>query len=42
MERSSATECWVGLVFNSPEVARYGTSEQWMKKQFSRPISWRT
>ena len=27
MLRSAATECWVGLVFSSPDGARYGTSE---------------
>ena len=27
--RSSVTECWVGLVFCSPEGARYGTRVRW-------------
>lgn len=27
MLRSCATECWVGLVFSSPDGARYGTSD---------------
>ena len=27
--RSAATECWVGLVFSSPEGPIYGTSEMW-------------
>ena len=27
MLRRAATECWVGLVFNSPDGARYGISE---------------
>ena len=42
MLRSAATECWVGLVFSSPEGARNGTSDTCRKKQFSRPTSWRT
>ena len=42
MERSAATECWVGLVFSSPDGPMYGTSETWRKKQLSRPTSWRT
>ena len=42
MLRSAATECWVGLVFSSPDGAMKGTSEQCRKKQFSRPTSWRT
>ena len=42
MLRSAATECCVGLVFSSPDGARYGTSETCRKKQLSRPTSWRT
>ena len=42
MLRRAATECWVGLVFSSPDGARYGTSETCRKKQLSRPTSWRT
>ena len=41
MDRSAATECCVGLVFSSPHGPMYGSSETWMKKQRSRPISWR-
>ena len=32
MLRSAATECWVGLVFSSPDGARYGTSDTCRKK----------
>ena len=42
MLRSAATECWVGLVFSSPDGARYGTSDTCRKKTLSRPTSWRT
>ena len=42
MLRSAATECWVGLVFSSPDGARNGSSETCRKKQLSRPTSWRT
>ena len=31
ISRSLATDCWVGLVFNSPAAARNGTSVTWMK-----------
>ena len=37
--RSSLTECWVGLVFCSPEQAMYGTSVTWTNNLFSRPTS---
>ena len=30
IERSSLTECWVGLVFSSPAVGMYGISVRWM------------
>ena len=39
MDRSAATECWVGLVFSSPLGPMYGSSETCRKKQRSRPIS---
>ena len=42
IERSAATECWVGLVLSSPDGPMYGTSETCRKKTWSRPISWRT
>ena len=42
MLRSAATECWVGLVFSSPDGPMYGTSETCRKKTLSRPTSWRT
>ena len=32
IERSAATECWVGLVFSSPDGPMYGTSETCRKK----------
>ena len=41
MERSVATECWVGLVFCSPEAPMNGTSETCTKKTFWRPSSCR-
>ncbi len=41
MERSSLTECWVGLVLISPEVLMYGTRVRCMKSAFSRPTSTR-
>ena len=40
--RRAATECWVGLVFSSPDGPRYGTSDTCRKKTFSRPTSRRT
>ena len=36
IERSSLTECWVGLVFSSPAPAMYGTSVRWMKTRAGR------
>ena len=42
MLRSAATECCVGLVFSSPDGARYGTSETCTKNTLSRPTSCRT
>ena len=42
MERRAATECWVGLVFCSPDAPMYGTSETWTKNTLVRPSSWRT
>src|SRR3954447_25205589 len=42
MERSDCTECCVGLLFCSPDGARYGTSDTCRKKTLSRPTSWRT
>ena len=42
IERSAATECWVGLVFSSPDGPMNGTSETCRKKQLSRPMSCRT
>ena len=42
MLRSAATECWVGLVFSSPDGARYGISETCRKNTLSRPRSCRT
>ena len=42
IERSAATECWVGLVFSSPEGPMNGTSETCRKNTLSRPTSWRT
>ncbi len=39
IERSAATECWVGFVFCSPDAPRYGTRETCTKKQLERPIS---
>ncbi|CAB4999431.1 unannotated protein [freshwater metagenome] len=42
MLRSAATECCVGLVFNSPLGPMYGSSETWRKNTLSRPRSWRT
>src|SRR3989304_2818346 len=39
MERSSATECCVGLVFNSPVAPMYGSQVTWIKRVFSRPRS---
>lgn len=42
MLRSAATECWVGLVFSSPEGPMYGSRETCTKNTLSRPTSWRT
>jgi hypothetical protein len=42
IERSSLTECWVGLVFSSPAAAMYGTSVRCMNIAFSAPRSVRT
>ncbi|MCY1462665.1 hypothetical protein D9M71_804650 [compost metagenome] len=42
IERSSLTECWVGLVFNSPAAAMNGTSVRCMNSAFSGPRSVRT
>ena len=42
MERSSFTECWVGLVLISPAMASFGTSVRWMKSVLSAPISSRS
>ena len=42
IERSAATECWVGLVFCSPDAPMNGTSETCTKNTFLRPSSWRT
>ena len=41
MLRSAATECWVGLVFSSPDGADVGQQRDVQKKHVSRPISWR-
>ena len=35
IERSSLTECCVGLVFNSPAEGMYGISVRWMKIEAS-------
>ena len=42
IERRAATECWVGLVFCSPDAPMNGTSETCTKNTFLRPSSWRT
>ena len=42
IERSAATECWVGLVFCSPDAPMNGTSDTCTKNTFLRPSSWRT
>ena len=42
IERSAATECWVGLVFCSPDAPMNGTSETCTKNTLLRPSSWRT
>ena len=39
MERSSFTECWVGLDLCSPELLMYGTRVTWMNRQFPFPTS---
>ena len=36
IERSSFTECWVGLVFSSPAAAMYGTSVRCMNSALVR------
>ena len=33
IERSSLTECWVGLVLSSPALGMKGTSVRWMKAE---------
>ncbi len=42
IERSSRTECCVGLVFSSPVGAMCGSSETWTKAQLFRPTSCRS
>ena len=45
MERSSRTECWVGLVFISPAVLMNGSRVRWTKQEAPRGSScpsWRT
>jgi hypothetical protein len=42
IERSSRTECWVGLVFSSPVGPMWGRRETCTNAQFSRPTSWRS
>jgi hypothetical protein len=42
IERSSFTECWVGLVFSSPAAPMYGTRVRCMNSAFSGPRSVRT
>ena len=39
IERRAATECWVGLVFCSPDAPMNGTSETCTKNTFLRPSS---
>ena len=39
IERSSLTECWVGLVFSSPADGMYGSSVRWMKTAWPRGSS---
>ena len=41
-ERSSFTECCVGLVFSSPEGPMNGIRETWTNAQYSRPTSFRS
>ena len=36
---SSRTECWVGLVFNSPAAAIHGTRVVWTNTPLARPMS---
>ncbi len=36
---NSLTECWVGLVFSSPEAFKNGTKVKWINKLFFFPIS---
>ena len=36
-DSNSLTECWVGLVFNSPAVGIYGSNVQWMNMALSGP-----
>jgi hypothetical protein len=40
MERSSATECWVGLVFNSPAVWMIGQQRQMDEDALASRQSW--
>ena len=40
IERSSLTECWVGLVFISPAVLMKGKSVRWTKQEWPRGSSW--
>ena len=42
IERSSFTECCVGLVFSSPVGPMNGISETWTNAQLSRPTSLRS
>ena len=39
IERSSLTECWVGLVLSSPALGMNGTSVRWMKADEPRGSS---
>ncbi len=41
IERSSFTECWVGLVLISPAALMYGTSVRCMNRHVSGPCSMR-
>ena len=41
IDRSSRTECWVGLVLSSPVGPMNGISETWTNATFSRPTSLR-
>src|SRR6266545_3579969 len=42
IDRSSFTECWVGLVLSSPVGPMKGISETWTNATFSRPTSLRS